>query len=139
MECFDKDYKILLKIRSIRAEKAEREMVEADARRHASLATLDHANALAVASQENVRIASSKRRQFANRQVNGADLQALRSGEIIAKARLEDCTVVVSQAKVEVDRTTSEAEAARSVFAKAHRLVIKTETIIDELKTGELD
>ncbi|MFD1745605.1 hypothetical protein ACFSE1_09055 [Rhizobium helianthi] len=138
MDRFSKDYALLLKIRSIRAEKAERKMAEADARRDASLAKLQAADHMAATAQAHVAEASLNRRRLTSRQVSGAELQQLRSAEVIARARMEDRAFDVLRARAEVEQRTSEAEVSRALFAKAHRMVIKTETIIDELKTGEV-
>lgn len=134
MERFAKDYHLLLKIRSIRADRAEREMAAAEALRQKSQDYYQNAATASQIAKATADAASAARYPRDVRSLDGATLHQMNKTATLARARFQDSEQLVHTAAADLAAKAAASDAARSRFAKEQRIVIKTETVLEELK-----
>lgn len=139
MDRFAKDYQMLLKIRSIRADRAEREMAMAESMRQLSHDQYAKAATASHSAKIEAEAASAARYPKDARSLNGGALHEMNRTATLARARFEDSELVVEMAAADLTLKSNQAEVAKIRFAQEQRILIKTETVLDELKSPSGD
>lgn len=133
MSSFKREFQLLLKIRSIRADKAERELAVAEARR--AEATDNHNKAASQLADARSQLRHINENRFPKQSalLSGGEIRKKATVARQAEAHLQDRVTDYHSATYRRDDAERGASIAREAHNLSQRIVIKTEAIIDEL------
>ncbi|MCJ8510551.1 hypothetical protein MUU53_22060 [Rhizobium lemnae] len=128
-----KDFELILKIRSIRADRAERNMAIAEDQRVQAVIAYDEATALKNEARKRVRNIDSGRFAAHSSQISGRQLKDAAMAAREAKALLQDAVSDVFVKSEQRKQATLNATVLREVYNSSQKMVIKTEAVIEQL------
>ena len=128
-----KEFEPIHKIRSIRADRAERNMAIAEGQRIQAVIAHNDATALRDEATQRVRDIDSGRFAAHNSQISGRELKEGAMAAREAKARLQDAASDVIVKNEQREQATSNATISREIYNSNQKKVIKTEAILEQL------
>lgn len=133
MSNYKSEFKLLLKIRAVRADRAERNLAIAEVKRNVAIENHDEAISKREEARNDLRSLNDSRFPQQSALVSGRELKQRANAAFHAEARLEDKISDVSLAKNLRDQADREAVSAKEVYNNRQKVVIKTEATIEEL------
>lgn len=134
MSNYKSEFRLLLRIRSVRADRAERNLINAETKRHEA----DNKHNVALFEKEQAR--TELRELHHNRfplktaLVSGTDLKNKANMVGRAEARLQDRSSDVNITKELRDFAEREALIAKEAYNLSQKVMLKTEAILEEIK-----
>ena len=133
MSKFRKEFELIHKIRSIRADRAERNMAIAEGQRMQAVIAHNDATALKDEAKQRVRDIDSGRFAAHNNQISGKELKDGAMAAREAKARLQDAASDVIVKNEQREQATWNATVWKEIYKASQKKVIKTEAILEQL------
>lgn len=128
-----KEFELIHKIRSIRADRAERNMAIAEGQRIQAVIAHDDATALKDEAKQLARDLDSGRFAAYNSPISGRELKDGAMAAREAKARLQDAASDVIVKNEQREQATRNATISREIYNSSQKKVIKTEAILEQL------
>ncbi|WP_137136358.1 hypothetical protein [Rhizobium sp. FKY42] len=128
-----KEFELILKIRLIRADRAERNMAIAEGQRMQAVVAHDDAMVLRNEARKEVRDIDAGRFAAHQGQISGKELKEGAMAAREANARLQDAVSDVIAKNEQREQATWNATVWREIYNSSQKKVIKTEAILEQL------
>lgn len=134
MSNYKSEFQLLLRIRAVRADRAERNLINAEAKR--SEASDKHNQAICEKEEARMELRQLHHSRFAQKAalVAGSEIKHRANTVVRAEARLQDRTSDVEVTKTLREHADQEALIAKEAYTSSQKVMLKTEAIIEEIR-----